>query len=92
MESGRNNTLEEVNSKCGKISSLEKSIAKLYIFFLPIRLFSQLDFLKSILNVAANYMAIVFHIFGLLAWLLNENFTFRLNNKKNGELFKDLHG
>lgn len=90
MESGRNNTLEEVNSKCGKISSLEKSIAKLYIFFLPIRLFSQLDFLKSILNVAANYMAIVFHIFGLLAWLLNENFTFRLNNKKNGELFKEF--
>lgn len=54
-------------------SRLEINIAKLYLFFLPFRLFVQLAGLQSIVGVCANYMAFVFHVLGVMIWLINEN-------------------
>lgn len=88
MESKLNNTFEARAINPIRTSSLEKWVAKIYIFFLPIRLFSQLDFLKTIFNVMANYMAVVFHILGVLLWLLNEGFEIRLHDRKNSVLLK----
>lgn len=74
---GKNN--ETINRR------LETTIAKLYCVSLPFRMISQLSFLKDVVGGCANYIPFVFHLFGLLLWLNNENG--KLNFEK-----KDLVG
>lgn len=64
-------------------NSIEILIAKLYVFFLPFRLFTQLSVLKNIVGVCANYMPIVFHVLGLLMWVINEHGRLSFNSEEN---------
>lgn len=64
-------------------NNTEILIAKLYVFSLAFRLFSQLSFIKSIVGVCANYMAFVFHVLGLIAWAINEHGKISFNNYEN---------
>ena len=71
-------------------SRLEINIAKLYLFFLPFRLFGQLAGLQSIVGVCANYMAFVFHVLGFIIWLINENGKIGFAGEDNFSLIKKL--
>ncbi len=64
-------------------NKLEIWIARLYVFFLPFRLFTQLSILKSFVGVCANYMPFVFHVLGLLMWIVNEHGRLSLNSREN---------
>lgn len=53
-------------------NSLEKTIAVLYVLFMPVRLISQLSVLKNVFGVCADFMPFIFHALGLTLWIINE--------------------
>lgn len=70
------------------LRSVERTVAKLYVFLLPFRLIPHLSFLKSVLGVCALYTVIVFHIFGLLLWLYNERGFLKTKDFFNSRLIQ----
>ncbi len=77
-------------NKMIQTSKLEILIAKLYLYFMPFRMFSQLSLLKSIFGVCANYMPFVFHVLGMLLWIRNENGKIGFHVSDVGPLLKSM--
>lgn len=61
---------------------IEITIAKLYCLSLPLRMFSQLSFLQNIFWGCAKHLPFIFHIIGLLLWLVNEGGKPRCEGKE----------
>lgn len=53
------------------MQQLERTVAKLYIFFLPIRMITPLTFLQNYVGGCALNLDFVFHVLGLTLWFLN---------------------
>lgn len=63
-------------------TKIEIVVAKLYCFLLPFRMLPQLSFLQSIVGGCANYLPFIFHLVGMLLWMINENGILDFYKKK----------
>lgn len=64
--------IKENNTRLNNMR-LEIMIAKLYCICLPFRMITQLSFLKNYVGACANYIPFIFHIIGILLWIVNTN-------------------
>ena len=65
-----------------KTSSLEIKVAKWYLFCLPFRMILPFEWLSDYIGPLANYTDLLFHLWGLVLWLQNENsFNFAAINR-----------
>lgn len=56
-----------------KNQTLERTIAKAYIFLLPIRMIAPLTFLRSYIGSCASSFDLILHILGVVLYLFNNN-------------------
>lgn len=67
---------------------LKVKLAKLYIFFLPIRMIYPFIFLQNIFVGAAFYFDFILHVLGLILMVLSNKGLFRFKNDKSTNLFQ----
>lgn len=65
-----------------RLDDLERKIAQLYCFSLPFRMITQLSFLKSVFGVCANYIPFIFHVLGMILWVVNEKGKIKIERKE----------
>lgn len=65
------------------IIEYERIVAKIYCFVLPIRMISQLSFLKNIFFGCAFYLPFVFHLVGLILWGCSEGWKPSFGEKRD---------
>lgn len=66
---------------------LQKTVAKAYMYLLPLRMIAPLLFLKGYVNVCANYFDLVLHLLGLFLIVIRTRGTIRTDRSSGGRLF-----
>ena len=75
------------------MQQIERMIAKIYIFLLPIRMITPLAFLQNYVGGCALNLDFVFHMLGLFLWFVNGGkIKFEQNTKKIWGLFLGIVG
>ncbi|WP_105256369.1 O-antigen ligase family protein [Streptococcus suis] len=70
-----------------KSSQLERVVAALYLYFLPLRMIAPLSFLPNVFSGMAESFDFVFHIIGLFLYLIYSHGVLRISTSKEYNLF-----
>ena len=69
-------------------SSVERGIAKLYLFLLPVRMISPLLGFAELFHGAALYFDFLLNILGIAVYLVEHRFVLKISNSNSDRAFK----
>lgn len=82
--------VNEINQP--KYWNIEIALAKLYVYLLPIRMFTQLSFLRTLLRGAAGYFDITIHFIAILLIILRGQGVINFRNDSSARVLKYFTG
>ena len=69
-------------------SSVEREVAKLYLFLLPVRMISPLLGFAGLFHGAATYFDFILNALGIVVYLIEHRFILRISDGDGNRAFK----